>query len=149
MPDGGGKTQPDCSGENWDQTEGPVLLLKKCKVMMSFRQHPLECTKCCLGAFSLKEAKTRGFPCSASKPAAVASLWGNTSPKCCTGWYVPCPCLAALSVAELGTLGWDASVPPVPSGHRLSPYFGNSGSLILGCPSPGSFLGSCPHGGVQ
>lgn len=81
MQDSSGKMQPACSGGNWDQIEGPILLLKKSKVMMNFWQHPLECAKCFLGAFSLEEAKTKGFPCSASKAAAVASLWENISPK--------------------------------------------------------------------
>lgn len=47
MLDGSGKTHPACSGGNWDQIEGPILLLKKCKVM-SFQQYPLEHAKCFL-----------------------------------------------------------------------------------------------------
>lgn len=76
--DGRAKTQSVCPGGNWDQ--GPIWLLRKCKVTVSFLQDLLEHAECSLGAFSLEEAKTRGFPYSASKPAAVASLWGYASP---------------------------------------------------------------------
>lgn len=141
MLDSFGKVQPACLGGNWDQREGPNLLLKKPKVMTSWQQHLMECAKCFLGAFSLEEAKTRGFPCSASKPAAMDSPWGNTSPKYFSSWCIPGPCPAARSVAELVALGQDALVPPVPPAHPQGTYFGNP--FFWGCPSPDSFPGRC------
>lgn len=114
MPDSFGKMQPASLVGNWDQGEGPDLLFKKSSVMASWQQHLTECAKWFLGAFRLEEAKTRQFSYSASKPAAMASLWGNTSLKYFTSWCLPSPCLAAWSVAELVALGQDALVPPVP-----------------------------------
>lgn len=94
------------------------------------------------GAFSLEDTKTRGFPCFAGKPAAVASLWGDSAPKYFTIWYVPCSCLAAWLVAELGTLVWDTLVPPVPLGplqvlilENLGPLFWDALALA---PFPGA-----------
>lgn len=102
---------------------------------MSFRQHPLECAKCFLRAFSLDDAKTRGFPCSASKLAAVASLWGNTSTKI-FHWLVhslslPC-CLISGRTGHAGS-GW----PPVPPGQPPSPYFGNPAAERGSAAQPG------------
>lgn len=94
------------------------------------------------GAFSLEDTKTRGFPCFAGKPAAVASLWGDSAPKYFSIWYVPCSCLAAWLVAELGTLVWDTLVPPVPLGplqvlilENLGPLFWDALALA---PFPGA-----------
>lgn len=112
-------------GGSWDQSEGPDLLFRRSRVVASWQQHLVEYAKCFLGAFRLEEAKTRGFLCSASKPAAMASPWGNTSPKYFTSWCLLSPSLATWSVAELVALGQDALLPPVPPAYPQGTSFGN------------------------